>query len=220
MPYITPETTPSLFKRRCLFIPDDPRWLAAVNGAVSELLKPYNWQQTDGITPEDAADAAATMFYEYLQECSGMEIGMLVPTIVYAPVPAGMLRMDGGTYDEVDYPELFAVLPDNWKDGSTFTLPNMQKRGVIGAAPFTGFINGQTGGEETHTLTVAEMPVHNHMSAVTGNLVSVEGSGGSQGFAAGTFRFNNAANVANRGGGGAHNNMPPYLAAFWLIVAR
>lgn len=220
MPYITPETTPSLKKRRCLFIPDDPRWLAAVNGAVSELLKPYNWEQTDGVTPEDAADAAAAMFYQYLQECSGMEIGMLIPSVSAGGLPSYLLRMDGSTHDAADYPALFDVLPDSWKDGDSFTLPNMSKRGVVGTAPFTGYIAGDTGGEETHVLTTPEMPVHNHMSVVAGNLVSVEGSGGSQGFGAGTFRFNNAANVANRGGGAAHNNMPPYVAAHWLIVAR
>lgn len=65
MPYITPPTVPSTRFCRWLSIPDDPHWLGIVSGALLELTYPYNWQQTDGITPTLAADTALAMVNEF-----------------------------------------------------------------------------------------------------------------------------------------------------------
>lgn len=84
---------------------------------------------------------------------------------------------------------------------------------------------GATGGEETHKLTVNEIPSHNHNfnagyavwgPSSTGNgFANVGGNWTGSDTAGGNY-----AHTANAGGGQAHNNMPPYLSVdMWRRTA-
>lgn len=44
-------------------------------------------------------------------------------------IPPGWLPMDGNVRAKANYPELFSVIPDLWKDGTNFTLPKHRSFG-------------------------------------------------------------------------------------------
>ena len=75
-------------------------------------------------------------------------------------------------------------------------------------------MNGETGGEENHTLTINEMPKHSHkMKYDSIGWTAIRQSSGTNG-----ILENNASSYDGQystekvGNGNAHNNMPPYLA--------
>ena len=79
---------------------------------------------------------------------------------------------------------------------------------------------GKTGGEKTHTLTIAEMPSHTHdlnngyIHYQFGDEFSHRDGVGSWTFGSGIY------SIANTGGDKPHNNMQPYkVVAYWKRVA-
>lgn len=115
------------------------------------------------------------------------------------------------------YPALAALLGNTWGVSSNpatlFKMPDL--RGRFPLVPSGGFPAATTGGASTHVLTIGEMPAHDHppggaedtfwtRDAAAGNVIQTGAS----------FQANNLARATTgpAGGGGAHNNMPPYIA--------
>ena len=73
------------------------------------------------------------------------------------------------------------------------------------------YVAGATGGEATHTLTIDEMPSHNHDIAVYQS-GSTETANGLVRQANG--QISTGLYVRYRGGNQPHNNMPPYLTVY------
>lgn len=139
-----------------------------------------------------------------------------------ASLPAGWLPCEGQLVDVKKYKDLFAALGTLYGgDGtSKFALPDLRGRVVVGAgqgASLSGRPVGQTGGEESHTLTVGEIPSHSHVQTIDDpngpqggpNQSGVGGNGNNPGIPVGSTR--------PAGGGGAHNTMPPFLVLTFLI---
>lgn len=72
---------------------------------------------------------------------------------------------------------------------------------------------GDLGGEETHALTVDEIPAHAH------NETNLGGSGGSDYQPGGAQNPANPIPTSSTGGSGAHNNMQPYQVENLFIYA-
>lgn len=107
-------------------------------------------------------------------------------------------------------------IPEGWAlcDGTNGT-PDLRDRFILGAG--TNHAVGETGGEETHTLTVAEMPSHKH----TGNGWSMAygftvASGSGARYTSGGST-NSDPGIGLTGGSQPHNNMPPYYALYYIM---
>ena len=89
---------------------------------------------------------------------------------------------------------------------------------------------GKTGGEESNTLTTAQMPAHSHplnnriyadmatKSGNTQNFIS-PGQSGTRWISTSLNDGTGVPNTDSVGGGGAHNNMPPYVVLNFIIKA-
>lgn len=67
----------------------------------------------------------------------------------------------------------------------------------------------KTGGEKTHTLTIAEMPKHTHLQQLGGMLTTTNSAPGEC-----VVGKSNNINVSPTGGDGAHNNLQPYITCY------
>lgn len=135
-------------------------------------------------------------------------------------IPANHLACDGTSYNKTQYETLYAVLGTRFGgDSTTFKVPDLRGRMPIGSGNDWGV--GEFGGAEEHTLTINEIPSHDHPPALGTNYYHTGIARANPGAGAGSFDFGAAtANTGLTGGGAAHNNMPPYLVISFIIVAR
>jgi microcystin-dependent protein len=135
-------------------------------------------------------------------------------------VPDGWLLCQGQEVSRTTYAALFANIGVAWGigDGSTtFNLPDAKGRSPIGvglgtATDATLKSIGDTGGFETHQLTVAELASHLH-SYNRSNYANDNSGSLSLGIDGVTTSFN----TDSTGGDTPHNNLSPYFAVNFII---
>lgn len=135
--------------------------------------------------------------------------------------PTWYLLCDWSAVSRTTYGGLFALISTTYGvgDGSTtFNLPNLKWRVPVGRdSGQTEFdVMGETGGAKTHTLLTAEMPAHTHTLPVANGSSGGGGNTGAQGDYFWALTWGNFTTSAT-GGGGAHNNLQPYLVLNYII---
>lgn len=233
--WLTPNTPASGFICRTLHIPNGVDWLAIVNGALDELTKPWNFDAFGTSTVQQTIDAFSSMFDA--SATNSEEPCRMVGEIVMfgsdtAPVP-NWLPCDGSSILRSAYPDLFTVIGVNFGsvDGSHFNVPDLRSRVAIGGGTGTGLSTygiGASGGEETHVLTTSELATHTHIdsghahtegtASPTAILVGVGAPVPSAVPFVGLTGVGNAS-LTNAGSDAPHNNLQPYLALQFFIVA-
>lgn len=123
---------------------------------------------------------------------------------------------------------LFSLLGTTYGgDGRVnFALPDLRARTPIHMG--SGHTLGERGGEQAHTLSIAELPTHTHVANATnidqnrtaiptGNLLGPVNNLYS---APGNLVAFNAGTVTNVGGSQAHLNMQPFLTLSFCIALQ
>ena len=146
------------------------------------------------------------------------------PTDDITKLPTGYLFCDGSAVSRTTYADLFAVIGTTWGSGdgsTTFNLPSKEGLVTVGVdSNDTDFDTiGETGGEKTHTLSVDEMPSHNHAI----NYAYPFNAGGLGTYLPATNQSNptgqSPTDIKPTGGGQAHNNLQPYVVSNYIIKA-
>ena len=168
---------------------------------------------------------------------AAMNIAGIIHAYAGSTAPDGYLMCNGQAVSRTDYAALFAVIGTTYGAGdgtTTFNVPDLQGRFPLGAGAGNGLTAravGQKGGEETHTLTVAEMPAHSHTPDASGEYFVTAEEGGANNtrvaYSSSGDRwvngltsqshFHHRTSTDTVGSGGSHNNMPPYAVVSYII---
>jgi microcystin-dependent protein len=178
-------------------------------------------------------------------------VGLLVPTgtvldFAGSTAPTGFVLCNGASYATTGaMAALFAVVGYTYGgSGANFNVPDLRGRTSFGAGQGTGLTNrtlAASGGEESHTQAIAELPAHSHTASQgththsdAGHLHQIFGlvQGGAGGTAtnvgSGSTNTNTgyasiqaasagAITIANTGSGTPFNVMPPFVALNKII---
>jgi microcystin-dependent protein len=142
--------------------------------------------------------------------------------------PKGWAECNGANLPINQNQALFSLLGTMYGgDGrTTFALPDLRGRAPLHVG--AGHIQGERGGEVSHTLTVAEFPAHTHAvmasgSPVTSNDPAGRLAGNNQGrpyAALANQQPMRSTAIGNTGGNQPHENMQPYLALNFCIALQ
>jgi microcystin-dependent protein len=168
---------------------------------------------TGKVASAQQADTATKL--ETARNINGVAFDGTKDIAITTGVPVGFIGLWSGSIN---------TIPENWVlcNGENNT-PDLRDRFVLGAGK--SYSVGTAGGEPTHTLTVDEMPSHNHpigwyqasgsrddgSTAGGGGVVTEKIDEGWNNGSSGDIK------VEVNGGSQAHNNMPPYYALAYVM---
>lgn len=210
-------------------------------GQLSDMAEVDNWLELGTVTADEAAEIAAKMLKGVIVVNFDPLPAGRVEDFAGTTTPDGWLDCDGASYDPADLPELFAAIGYTWGgSGSSFNVPDLRDKTTVGEGGT--YALADSGGEATHTLTITELPSHDHnASGTTATDIGhthVEGSTIPTAILIGAgvpapsaipspgvtgIGFANITvtdpSISTTGGDGAHNNMQPFAALKKIIFA-
>lgn len=206
-------------------------YLPLILGCLLQARQPSTWNTTDESVLAQTFGRVDTLLTMFMEGCPVIFPGMMVdwPSDT---APDGWGICDGSALSRTTYAALFAFIGTRYGAGdlvTTFNIPDFRSRVAVGAGQQgVGhvFSLGETGGEETHTLTGGEVPSHSHTDVghthTTGNVLPdlAVGPGElpvlSPNPIPGITGIGNAS-LTSSGGDGAHNNLQPYVVTNKII---
>jgi microcystin-dependent protein len=160
-------------------------------------------------------------------------IGEIRPT-AFSFAPSGWALCNGQLLSIGSNTALFQVMGTTYGGNgvSTFALPDLQGRIPVGAGQGLGLTaraRGESGGTETHTLALNQLPQHTHILRASsangttdqpgGNLPARNPSGIPQFTTAADTDLASGA-VGTVGSGQPHNNLQPYIVVNYIICLQ
>lgn len=155
-----------------------------------------------------------------------------IKIVAFNFAPSGWAECNGQFLPINQNQALFSLLGTMYGgNGQTnFALPDLRDKAPLHVG--NGHTQGETGGQQTHTLTVSEMPTHTHIVQAsgssadtvlsTGNILAVSQANIYLNPTQGSPNFTNVntQTIANVGGSQAHQNEQPFLTLVFCIALQ
>lgn len=179
------------------------------------------WEDLQKVGPQGPPGPAGTVY-------DTDQIGT-IKAFAGTTIPTNWMLADGRSLLRAEYPQLADAMGIS-AGATNFNIPDLRNRFIYGAsAPGVG----ASGGAATHALVTGEMPSHAHGGWITGNIIQPASGhyygntyntyAGAAGYAAvdswysGSPVSQGVGSIPSEGGGGAHNNLPPYTLIAFII---
>ena len=200
------------------------------NGSGDVIIDGIKHPQADGNAGEFLkTDGSGQLSFANVS-ASAFNAGMLLP-YAGSSAPTGWLLCHGQAISRTTYSGLYAVVGTTYGAGdgaTTFNIPDLRGRVVAGKDDMggssanrltnqTGGLDGDglgnTGGAETHTLSVAELAAHTHTAV---------GAAGPSNYALGgpAGSFSSTQTTSSTGNDTPHNNVQPTIILSYIIKTQ
>lgn len=202
------------------------------DGTGDVILDGIKYPQADGNANDIlTTDGAGQLSFTALGASNTFTSGMLMP-YAGATAPTGWLLCYGQAISRTTYADLFAVVGVTYGNGdgsTTFNLPDLRGRTIAGKDDMggvsanrltnqTGGLNGDglgnSGGSETETLSLTQMPNSYYWNS---NALAASDRLDNHANSNYTARLPDFNNNTTQGGGGAHNNVQPTFILTYII---
>jgi microcystin-dependent protein len=180
--------------------------------AASILLSSLHWPTRRNIGTLNADNVAADID-KAIAAMAGINMAGMIAAFPFFPGEP-WLQMNGQVVDGNVYPALLKVAPAGWVSGSNITLPDYNS-GMFFRGDDASV--GGTGGQDAVSLTVSEIPAHDHDYTPPVANIDLEAPGAPDIVAAGV---GTTAQTSQTGSGAGHENRPPFVNVVWVIWAR